>query len=328
MTMQNLYIHVGTHKTATTWLQHYLAKNSDLLNDLGFYYPTSGRVTQAQHRLGQAIFNRKAPKEKLDGIAVWERFKREISQVKYQNIIISSEEFEWVQHPALIKRFLPEFSIRPIIYLRRQDDYIESLYGQQIRDFQPRLKKTIHQYLETSKLAFLDYKRLISQWQQAADAIHIRVFDRKFMKNGDVGADFLNVLGITDPSGFEPASGPVIDQKTNLSMEALEFMRQCNALPMTAAQHMQLINHVIRLDKVATQAQDKKRLRLLDFQTRKQIMERYRSMNSAISAAHPSATGLKNLFPEISDDAAVFSQAEQFNMFDVLLKANSLVKMG
>ena len=55
MTMQNLYIHVGTHKTATTWLQHYLAKNSDLLNDLGFYYPTSGRVTQAQHRLGQAI---------------------------------------------------------------------------------------------------------------------------------------------------------------------------------------------------------------------------------------------------------------------------------
>lgn len=328
MTMQTLYIHVGTHKTATTWLQHYLAKNSDRLNDLGFYYPNSGRVTQAQHRLGQAIFNRKSPNDKLDGIPVWERFKREITQVRYENIVISSEEFEWVQNPALIRQFLPDVTIRPIIYLRRQDDYIESLYGQQIRDYHPRLKQTIAEYLETSKLVFLDYQRLLKQWQAAGEQMHVRVFDKKFMKDGDIGADFLNVLGIGSAEGFEAPSGPVIDQKTNLHMEALEFMRQCNSLPMTAAQHMQLTNQVIRLDKVAAAARGKARMRLLDFRTRQQIMERYRGMNSAIAAAHPSATGLKHLFEDIADDAQVFEQAKKINTFEVLLKANSLVKLG
>jgi len=327
--MQNLYIHVGTHKTATTWLQHYLGKNSDRLNDFGFYYPTSGRVTQAQHRLGQAIFNRSSPNDKLEGIPVWERFRREVALTRYENIVISSEEFEWVQLPKLIKEFMPDVSIRTIIYLRRQDDYIESLYGQQIRDYQPRLKMTIQEYLQSNSLRFLDYDRLIKQWQAASDQVHVRAFDKKFMKNGDVGADFLNVLGIDNAEGFDMPSGPVIDNKTNLSVEALEFVRQCNALPMAQATHNQLVNQVTRLDQIASKAAGpKKRIRLLDFETRSRIMNGYAKMNTAISAAHPDATGLKGLFAPVADDALVFNQAESFNKFDVLLKANSLVKIN
>lgn len=325
--MQKLYIHIGTHKTATTWLQHFLAKNSDLLNDKGFYYPHTGRVTQAQHRLGQAIFQRPEPQATLEGLPLWEKFKRELALTRYENIVISSEEFEWVQLPRLIREFLPDVSIQTVVYLRRQDDYIESLYGQQIRDFEPRLKKTIGAYLSSNKLRFLDYASLIKAWSEASDHVHVRVFDKKFLKGGDIGEDFLNVLGIPSADGFEAPTGPVIDHKASLSLEALEFIRQCNHLPMNAATHNQLVGRVIQLDKVLAQAKDKKRQRLIDFETRKNIMDSYAADNAEIARSFPIANDLVALFSPIADDAQTFTQSDSFDRFDVLLKANNLVRI-
>lgn len=321
--MQKLFIHIGTHKTATTWLQHYLAKNSDRLNDLGFYYPMSGRVTQAQHRLGQAIFQRRSPTAALDDVPVWQKFRRELSLTRYENIVVSSEEFEWVMRPKLIREYLPDVSIHAVVYLRRQDDYLESLYGQQIRDYHPRLTKTVAEYVAENNLGFLDYDSLIQRWEAASDDVTVRVFDKTLMKGGDIGKDFLAAIGIDSDDGFEHPTAAVIDHKASLSLEALEFVRQCNTLNLNAVTHDQLVAQVIRLDKIAGRS----RQRLLSAEARDHLMRRYEAGNRNIAHKHRSASGLADLFPAADNRAPVFQQASSFNAFDLLLKVNSLVKL-
>ncbi|QFG36197.1 hypothetical protein BDE18_4194 [Paracoccus pantotrophus] len=325
--MQTLYLHIGTHKTATTWLQHFLGRNIDLLNDYGFYYPTTGRVTQAQHRLGQAIFQRSAPAAPLDNVPIWKKLKRELSLTKHENIVMSSEEFEWVMHPKLIREYLPELRIHTIIYLRRQDDYLESLYGQQIRDFHPRLTKTIDRYIADTNLGFLDYRRLIERWESASDDLTIRIFDKKFLKNGDIGADFLSVLGIDSSAGFEAPTAAVIDHKASLSLEALEFVRHCNFLKLNAVSHDRLVDQVIKLDKIINASDGKDSRRLLPFDQRKDLIEKYEKGNRYIAQRYPSTGILPTLFLPVEDRKPTFIQSDEFNRFEVALKASRLVNI-
>lgn len=324
--MQKIFLHIGTHKTATTWLQHYFARNSDRLNDFGFYYPHSGRVTQAQHRLGQAIFQRAQPAQPLSGVIVWEKLKRELENTSYQNIIISSEEFEWIKHPQVIREFLPNVEIHLIVYLRRQDDYLESLYGQQIRDFQPRLSKGIHQYIEDGSLSFLDYKALLARWSAACDQMTVRIFDKTQMLNGDIGQDFLALLGIDTNHGFEVPTGAIIDHKSSLGMEPQEFIRHCNTLKLTPAQHDQLVAKVVQLDRVMTNIAPRSKERLLSLEDRLELMSRYTAGNSAVRQQYLHQRPGNDLFAPLKDDADVFIQSPDISSFDTLLRLNSLMR--
>ena len=323
--MQKLFLHIGTHKTATTWLQHFLGMNAERLEDHGYYYPKTGRVNHAQHRLGQAIFQRAKPTASIDDVPIWMRFRRELAATRYRNIVVSSEEFEWVKDPRVIRDFLPDVELNVVCYLRRQDDYLESLYGQQIRDFRPRLSTTIEEHL-TQRLPYLDYGDLIGRWSAAAERVHVRVFDRRHMVDGDIGRDFLTTIGLPDLRDLAPPSGPVIDHKASLSLGALEFLRHCNRLDLTEGYHNRLVNQVIRLDKLAKPT-DAPRERLLGFAQRQKIMADHQSGNRALARQHPEPTGLADLFPAIADDAAKFAQAAPVSDFQTLLQANALVPL-
>ncbi|WP_157020479.1 MULTISPECIES: hypothetical protein [Paracoccus] len=324
--MQKIFLHIGTHKTATTWLQHYFARNSDRLNDFGFYYPHAGRVTQAQHRLGQAVFQRPQQAQSLDGIMVWEKLKRELENTYYQNIIISSEEFEWIRHPQVIKQFLPNVEIHLIVYLRRQDDYLESLYGQQIRDFQPRISKDIYRYIDENSLEFLDYNALLTRWSLASDNITVRIFDKSRMVGGDIGQDFLALLGINSNEGFESPTGAVIEHKASLGMEPQEFIRQCNTLRLPAGQHDQLVAKVVQLDRVLNNVAPRTKERLLSFKDRQELMRRYAAGNAVVHQRYLQNEKQNQLFEPIKDDFLVFHQAPVINKFETLLRLNSLMR--
>ncbi|RJE80940.1 hypothetical protein [Paracoccus sp. JM45] len=320
---QKLFIHIGTHKTATTWLQHFLGMNADRLEDMGYYYPKTGRVNHAQHRIGQAIFQRPKSAAPIHDIPLWQRFKREIGSTRYENIVISSEEFEWVHHPKVIRDFLPDVEIHVVCYLRRQDDYFESLYGQQIRDFKPRLTVTIEEQLRKPH-PYLDYKALIERWSGAADQTHVRVFDRKFMVNGDIGQDFLSCIGLPGAEGFVQPTGAMIDHKASLSLSALEFVRHCNTLNFSEPYHNRLVNQVIRLDKLYKAVNGHKQ-RLLSTEQRQSLLAVYENGNKAIAKQYPHVTGLSGLFAPIKNDAVKFTQTHPQSEFELLIRANGLV---
>src|ERR1700744_5933867 len=48
-------LHIGTNKTGTSTLQHYLGTNRDMLKSQGIWYPTIGKFRYAHHDLADAI---------------------------------------------------------------------------------------------------------------------------------------------------------------------------------------------------------------------------------------------------------------------------------
>jgi hypothetical protein len=70
-------------------------------------------------------------------VGSWADLKREINTIKPENVLISSEVLSFhynIDKIALIKKMLEEYeTIKIVIYLRRQDEYVRSLYCQRVK---------------------------------------------------------------------------------------------------------------------------------------------------------------------------------------------------
>ena len=131
--MRKCFLHVGTHKTATTSIQHFLDSHPQELARSGYLYPRVGRPEEARaghHNIAWEISgDRRFRADYGDG----EALIREIADTDH-NIIISSEDFECSAHHAgkfgkfivAIQKLGIRMSV--IVYLRSQIDYAESLY--------------------------------------------------------------------------------------------------------------------------------------------------------------------------------------------------------
>ena len=86
-----LVLHVGPHKTATTWLQHNFYHNVQALEQAGWHYPLTGvRVRVAHHDISDN------PEEILnDASAKVREIRRIVAKAaeKNLNILLSSEGF-------------------------------------------------------------------------------------------------------------------------------------------------------------------------------------------------------------------------------------------
>jgi hypothetical protein len=131
-----LFIHIGTHKTGTTAIQSSLNESTSLLKMENIYYfPLSKNAIQ--------LMTIKELNNKLIATCKKELFKF-IKKIKNKNqikIIWSFEGFSG--NPLLgyknskyiaesLRRITKEFETKIIVYIRRQDIFVESLYTQMI----------------------------------------------------------------------------------------------------------------------------------------------------------------------------------------------------
>jgi hypothetical protein len=245
-----LICHIGTPKTASTFLQNTCAANPEWLEQNGLYYPdlmapSANHITLFYaNAVGIHDFARdyglKTPEDVKDFRARLSDSVAEQVEAVSQNahtMIMSSENlianFKIIKEVGNLRDFLaPHFDdIRIIVYLRRQDDAILSMYGEFMRrGFKPAM--TFEEFLKASlgpktHTPYLYYRRVLSQWVEifGKDAITVRLFDRKRLRNGDILADFMaEVLqeDAPDLSGLEPSP----EDNIGLSAPALEFLRR------------------------------------------------------------------------------------------------------
>ena len=209
-----LYLHIGMHKTGTTSIQNALAANKQALADQDFAFVTG----QNDNNLHE--FFTKLDKENLATtgfhIRKPQEFIRVLTAPTATKIIASSESMSYFFHRTAVDELAellrPHFDdIRIISYLRRQDQLAISHHQEGAK---PQNKPAagiyghsptaLPQQSEMPSL-YLDYETRIGHWADVFGdaAITLRVFDRKFLKNGDAIADFLDVAGV-DPSNFSP----------------------------------------------------------------------------------------------------------------------------
>lgn len=222
-----LYLHIGMPKTGTSSLQLFLMQNQEALARHGFAYPMMpGRYPlvcpnrNAHFLVGKA----KDASGCEDPVRTDEIEKQsfELLENVFQinDKVILSEEAIWNTYKPnnprcirMIRSFCQERNIelKLIVYLRRQDYYLESYWKQKILKCGARWswKQMIK---KTPKYIVLNYYKHLEQLAKEVGRENVLV-QLYYEKNFDLCYDFLKVLAIQQTDLFEP-----LEEKINPSM--------------------------------------------------------------------------------------------------------------
>ncbi|MCB1447005.1 MAG: hypothetical protein KDJ87_14755 [Rhizobiaceae bacterium] len=217
-------LHVGPHKTATTWLQRNFHHNAAALEKAGWLYPRMGeRVAIAHHDLSDN------QKEILDaGGRKAAEFRKIVEKARERklNVLLSSEGFDKWRPNALAKlgEIVSPDDFRIVYTLRDPVSLVYSIWAQKVKTGGPKSfpEHYEEQVRKGGKSRFLDPLSDIEKFAGVADSsLTLLLYDEIRRQGRDIFDVFCeDVLGI----GRLPhdAAG---DANERESLEMTEFMR-------------------------------------------------------------------------------------------------------
>ena len=247
MTRKALYLHIGYHKTGTTFLQTTLYKNRQELLTQGFLYPKSGVGLGYGHPLLSTLFKLhettrvRCIDEQHESKKYWIKLIKEIKSSTAHSIILSSENFRRNQDFKFMKDCLDNFDLKIIIYLRRQDHYIQSMYNEGVKNLTRRLSSTIEQYSEEQ----CGYNDCLETFGKifGKEKIILRVYENQQLPKGLL-QDYAETIGFSTKNFIIPK------EKLNQSNSAIktEILRLLNKSDIDQLQYQHLYPKIMALD--------------------------------------------------------------------------------
>jgi hypothetical protein len=232
MKKTTIYIHIGRHKTATTSIQYAFNNNRELFfGKYGIYSSTVGKIDNP-NSMANHMLSFEMDKEYPNYKELVQQLEIEIS--KHKKIFFSSETFGL--RPKKIYDFFKEVNadIKIIVYLRKPDEYLESMYKTYVLTPRHSFSGTItdfvygeprddhHSYVRLDENYFDHLKKWESYF--GLKNIIVRPFERVQLYKKNIIADILKVMGAeSDPSEFEEYF-----VNTSVSNEAVEIYRSMN----------------------------------------------------------------------------------------------------
>ncbi len=221
-TKKRLFLHIGTHKTGTTSIQYWFARNGASLARQGAYYPDvyASKSNPGQHFVAHLAASENPLSEPRRARQVATLLDR-LDQARGDVALVSTELFSVID-PAPVADIFADFDCEIFCVLRRQDELLESMYreltkssffsgskdeflsavlaGEQLTIYTNNADQTLKGTLP------FDYAAMLDKWAAAfgADRIHAVAYDDE--KSGaDALAKAQRVLGLAE----RPlASGP------------------------------------------------------------------------------------------------------------------------
>jgi hypothetical protein len=240
---KTVYLHIGSPKTGTTFIQSYLSDNSGLLlSKERILYPLSGRNVIAHHPLAGDIRN-KFNGDTIAGHAYgdnsrgdnWENLLKELEdkELLFDSVILSSEDFFVLFRKGELKAIeaihdlLSAYKVVVVLYLRRQDQLVDSLFNQSIKatlSTNADLGKLIGEHPVTRK----NYFEIVSAWATifGKDNVLIRPYEPNSFKDRDLLSDFCSAVSLVPDKSF---SIPAKQQNERLALEELYLKRSLNS---------------------------------------------------------------------------------------------------
>lgn len=260
--MKTLYLHIGTPKTATTAIQRFCEDNQSILNKYGYDYPafayrySNVGIWRNGHFLVGKMFDEEGKRDFAREDAIFEEGFRTIYELfeKYDNIVLSDEgiwHFGIKGRTGFLERMQRElekgrFTLKIIVYLRRQDDFLYSWWNQQVKEgMHP--SSVFNWERMTKELPFikLDYYSVLEQYAGVAgrENIIVRLFDRNKFFGNSIHADFLNAIGLQFSDEWK-----LSDEVQNLSLTKNdnEIKRILNEIPALDAKSNQVFRKVLQ----------------------------------------------------------------------------------
>lgn len=198
---KNLYLHIGLPKTGTSAIQNFLVDNYEKLkNEYNLYYPDFGRwVDGSHHEIAFALSPNpyQAMKGHNEQLAYLNELEQKIIDSGCTNILLSSECFHLYNNENFINQVAKKYNVRIICYLRQQDEFLESIYKQEVQDVIYKENRPFYQYKNVNKER-LYYYDFLKRWEKltSSDNIIIKNFDTQQFVNQNIIDDFLSIFSI------------------------------------------------------------------------------------------------------------------------------------
>jgi len=222
-TMTDLYIHVGTHKTGTTTIQHALRDTSRAIPEKDWTYsgttPTSKEIMRAKQYDKTLV-------QRLN-IELQSLMQRARSADK---VILSTETLSGLPTDgyrnskvvySMLRDATTQYDVKIIIFLRRQDSFVESMYTQMIHQGEAlEFDRFLTQYDSPDAL---DYSRMLNDFRACFGDQNLIV--RSYHKSSETGLliDFAEIIGSKSLRSSKQG-----DKNPSYSRHALEIAKVCN----------------------------------------------------------------------------------------------------
>ena len=191
-----LFLHIGLHKTGTSSIQESLIQNKDNLVKEGILYITNLKIFD--NILNIDFFNINLVDNCITELENISKSKKNtIKKIIISNEAFSGNPFNGYKKLKIIIKYLSEiskrFETKIILYLRRQDELIESLYIQSIKGGKTAL---FNDFIKTLKYDSFNWSNYIKIWMQyfSKNQLIVRMYDKKNFKDGNIVTDFACVL--------------------------------------------------------------------------------------------------------------------------------------
>lgn len=274
---RTLYLHIGSHRTATTSIQHFMHSNFQALLKRGYFYP----YKVARHiKLMNALFS---GKQTIDEAAA-DLTARADGWGDINAIVLSDEDISVRPDPGLLAAFRDHFDVKVVFSMRRQDLWLESWYFQNIKwQWNPLLSHCTFEDFLTHREEFhwIHYERYVARLEDlfGAENVLLSVFEKQQMPDGPV-MEFCRQIGLDDTAGFSDA--PHIN--SSMSAEMVEFIRH---LPLHSFQppERDLLRVALEeVDRDHLKNTGKQSERMMPHDLRRTVLQIYEDGNQTLAA--------------------------------------------
>ncbi|MGN0484335.1 MAG: hypothetical protein ACI4HI_12370 [Lachnospiraceae bacterium] len=215
--MKTLYLHIGLPKTGTSAIQKFLFTNKDTLSEQGYCYE---RMPFFYNKIGPNRNGHFLVAKKYDPNGTYDPVQTRMHMEEgmkivldwfqtYDNVLLSEEDI-WIvsnrkqENPLdLVLEYSQKyhFAIKVVVYLRRQDDLINSWWKQQVRARTRKPTCDWKQILTKVPPHFnINYQKVLTQMEAKipADALIVRRYDKELFRhlNTTIYSDFIHAIGL------------------------------------------------------------------------------------------------------------------------------------
>lgn len=234
-----LVLHIGTHKTATTSIQHFCALNRAALRKYGYFYPRIDLSAYVANFLASGL----AHGREAEVAARLLRARSDAAKAGCHTVVISAESFYamttsfvdipgrpredyWVNEQRLIEKLrdcCEDLEVRVLAYLRPQDEFASSLYNQLVKNVFG-IDHSYDEFIGAMRLAF-DYEGHFALWEKIFGSENVRL--RNFLACRDrVITDFCETA--LEGSCLDIGAESEIFSNRRLTRDVLEVKRIFN----------------------------------------------------------------------------------------------------
>jgi len=324
---KTVFLHIGYFKTGTSSIQRYFDRYRNALLEHGLLYPENGvhtatishaflplkRLDEIGEKMEQWFKNSLMKMEEPPTASqIWRKAVKEIEASKASRIVISSEEFVRYASNEKTKTLIREvrdhlapYDVRIICYIRRQDDYLESMYNQLVKMGNRVPEACSLSFLESLEQIHWNYLATLEAWEEVfgRERMIVRIFERDTLVGNDAIKDFLYIIfgdGAVNVDNY-----PFKHRNVSISNRLIELKRVCNhhlsGVYESRYKSDERMKKVLRkVEAIHNSRSDGKRHRLLSFEDRMLIVKRSEEMNREISRRYLS--GKWPLFTEIGEE--------------------------